>query len=484
MKPYDAEVLVLGTVLRHGVSAVQKLTADKFIFDGDGNFGTEHAEIWQKIVDITVSGRQPTLVNVLDVLPAYSHVLRSLIDRLSAVYHVYDHNPEAFEHWTSLVNKNGSVYQMAQAGQTLGASIRDVETFMQTASKIEDVDQWATEQLEKFSQMRNGVPVGYVHISEVVNMVQDRWKRILEGYEQPLLDSGMPSLSQNKLFPRGKMAVIHGLSGSGKSSFVFQVNLGTAFGLKRFGLPGCVAINSLEMDQDDLVERMTSILSRVDVSRFITNTVSKKDVDNLWYWSEIVKQLPIFIDNTNFITTSAMQYRATGLHVSSFGPVVQLSSDYGELFADDDASEEQRMNHVFRQQFHLSRLINASVLAISQSTHNSADTGRTYIAGADGTRYSRGILQSTDILVELWNAPQILLSGRKMIAPEDCTPAHPWLFIQKYRGAAVGIKIPLGWRAENTMFFDLAFNQTEGNETLFTHLDYLHEMFPEEVGSW
>ena len=46
--------------------------------------------------------------------------------------------------------------------------------------------------------------------------------------------------------PRDQLVVITGLSGSGKSSFVFQVNLGTALGLVRYGLPGCVAINSLD----------------------------------------------------------------------------------------------------------------------------------------------------------------------------------------------------------------------------------------------
>lgn len=488
MNPYDAEVLTLGTTLRFGSRAtalsVATLTADKFIFDSSAGFGREHSEIWQAIVDLSLMGREASVVNVISVIPEYAGIIRSLADRIYYSWHIAEFNGVEYLEWVNQVDKVGRVYHHLVTAEQQARDIKDLDAFLKTVDKVDDVDAWANEKLSAFQGSLSGAVTGYTHVSSIVESLKQKWEDTLSGKQSPLVDSGLPSLQLHKLFPKGKLAVIHGLSGSGKSSFVFQVLLGTALGLVRYNLPGCVAINSLEMDQEDLVERMASILSGVDVSKLINCSLSKDEVDRFMYWADIVAKLPIFVDGTNFITTTAMQYRASGLHVSAHGPVVQLASDYGELFADDEDTEEQRVNKVFRNQFRLARILNASVLAISQSTNDKSVTGKTYIAGPDGTRYSKGILQATDILAELWNPPQIYASGRaNIVAPEGMSLAHPYLLVQKFRGGTIGTPIGFGWKPESTTFFDLAIDQEAGDETLFTHLEPLGYRYEVE-GAW
>lgn len=477
MKPYDIESVTIGHVLRYGEQAsrlaLPQLTPDKFVFGVDGGFGVDHSVIWGAIMDVAlVDRRSPTFSNVSQQLNGdYSLALRSLMERMEHQYHISLFDSKDFINYANLVDKQGVVYNMAAIGGKLASYASDVERFMHTTANIEDIERWATERLTEFRTTLSTQSSGYIHVSEVVDAVKERWQRQFNGEELMIVDHGIPSLMAHNLFPLRKLGVIHGLSSSGKSTLVFQLNLGTAIGLYANDIQGCVAINSLEMEQEDLVERMAAILARIDVTKFMLGTLHKTELDRLMEQADFIAKLPIFIDDTNFITTSAMEYRASGLHVSEYGPVLQLSSDYGELFKDAGASEEQRVNQVFRNQFTLSRLIGASVIAISQSTVDPSASGKSYIAGPDGTRYSRGVLQGADIVAELWNPPQAEAAGRTVIAPKDYSTAHPWLFIQKYRGGKAGVAIPLGWRAETTTFFDMGLDQTVGKETVYTHLE-------------
>lgn len=486
MRPYDIECMVIAEVLRYGEKAsrlvLPQLGPDKFIFGTNGEFGVDHCAIWGGIMDVALTQRRPpTFANVSEYMPEYVTALRSLMDRLEHQYHLHTFDPNDFQSRAGLVDKQGVVYNMAHVGGQLATYATDTDVFMSTTRSIKDIEQWATEQLTQFREVVSTQSSGYVHVSTVVDALKEKWDRQLAGEELLIVPCGIPAIRGANLFPQRKMSVVHGLSSSGKSTLVFTINLGTAIQLYAENIPGCVAINSLEMEQEDLVERMCAILAHVNVGKFMAGTISKPDVDKLKEWADFVAKLPIYIDDTNFITTTAMEYRASGLHVSKHGPVIQLSSDYGELFRDTEGkSEEQRVSRVFRNQFNLSRLIGASVIAISQSTPDSS-LGKSYIAGPDGTRYSKAILHAADVTAELWNPPQAEAAGRTVVAPEGFSTAHPWLFVQKFRGGEAGVAVPLGWRAETTTFFDMNMDQTPGKEIVFTHLQ---KALDKDKGVW
>lgn len=493
MRPYDIEAIVIGTVLRYGLDSARtvlpQLTSDKFVFDVNGEFGMDHAVIWDAITDTFSDNRAPNLIEVSQHFGSeYFTELRSLVDRLEHQYKIYEYDAETFQRLAQQVDKAGVVYGMATSSAELSKTIEDTDIFAKTVSEIEDIDRWTSEQLGRFSSVHNMKTGGYESSAEIVTRLKDRWQKLYSGEETILPNCGLPILLKNALFPKGKLAVIHGMSGTGKSSFVFQVLLGTAIDLYLNNKQGCVAINSLEMEQDDLIERMCAILARVDVSKFMKGTIAPEEMARLDEWSGFVSALPIYVDGTNFITTSAMQYRSQGLHVSEHGPVVQLASDYTELFADEDNSEEQRVARIVRQHFHLARMLNASVLVISQSTVDKEVSKKTFIAGPDGTRYSKAIKHATDIQVEMWNPVSLRRQGHTIVVPdraEYCLD-YPHLFIQKYRGAAEGAEIPLGWIPESTTFYDqdVNFGMNSGKEVIFTHLQDAWAKYKGQENAW
>ncbi len=477
MSPYDIEALLIGLVLRYGIVVARivlpSLTSDKFCFGFSGSFGAEHSIVWNIIFDLYQDHRNPTYTEVSHTLNgAYDAELRALTDRVESMYKVYSLDVQQVMRWADIIDKQGIVFNVSRNGGKLGVNLTDVQSFMKAVNSINDIDQWVSQQLSIFRSQMSSKSTGYRRISTVAEEVGERWERIFRGEEVLVYPCGLPILEKHKLFPRSKLAIIHGLSGSGKSSFVFQVNLGTAIYLYQNNLAGCVAINSLEMDEYSLINTLVAPLARVDTSKLINKSMNRDELNRLQEAKEYLAHLPILIDTTNFLTTTAMQYRAQGLHVSEHGPVVQLSSDYGELFRDEGDSKEQRVNTVFREQFTLAKLINASVLAISQSTIDKQTSGKSYIAGADGIRYSAGALQAADIVVELWNPVAAKNAGRPVVAPEGVSLAHPYLLIEKFRGAKTGEQIGLGWLPHYSCFFDLDLNQGAvfNEEIIFDHL--------------
>jgi hypothetical protein len=84
---------------------------------------------------------------------------------------------------------------------------------------------------------------------------------------------------------------------------------------------------------------------------------------------------------------------------------------------------------------------------------------------------------ATDILVELWNPISITRQGHTIVVPEELSTAHPWLFVQKYRGAAEGAKIPLGWEPSTTTFYDHDENFNQSELVVYTHLKAAYEKY-------
>jgi replicative DNA helicase len=176
------------------------------------------------------------------------------------------------------------------------------------------------------------------------------------------------------------------------------------------------------------------------------------------------------------MTTDTMRYLATTLHNSDKGPLLQVGADYTELFGDDGENREQEVNAVTRNLFAMSRLFNASVIAISQSVYG-ANPGKTYIAGLNGLRYSRGVTHAADIVVELLNYPEMTNKGINFKAPETGEFASvldenkAWLLIEKYREGATGA-VPFGWEAPYTRFFDpILMRMTADDPKVYEHLD-------------
>lgn len=483
MKIYDYESIVLGTVLRYGVDAAQhvlpELTHARFVHSMSGELGgIDHQRIWQAIENsYLVDQQDPIPANVsLYLKTDYSEYMNRLIARLQSEYCIHELSVSTLIEFADLVDASGTIYQVSSLSSSLSSLISTEEVFNTSLDKVGDVNVWLSNILNQFTSIASASVDGYRPVSSLVGSVIDKWDRMARGEQLDILPVGIPCLEAAQLFPLGSLSIVHGMSSSGKTSFVLQALLGAAITLKQRNIKGCVAFNSLEMSHEALISRMSALLAKVDWSRLRggKQPLTENELERLKAAARYVETLPLFIDPENLLTTSTMRYRATGLHASEHGPVWMLGSDYGELFADEGDSKEQSISQVFRNQFRISRQLGCAVIAISQST----TTDRTYIAGPMGLRYSRGAQHAADVICEVWNPPYMASAGIDYKKHEMYGDHCAWLFIQKYRDGGQLGALPLGWTPEYTSFHDLnwVIDKLHGQVRIYNHTDIEKEI--------
>lgn len=481
---YDEECIVLGSVLRWGRQAalqvMPQLTADKFIYGEQESLTTyHHRAIWEAMENVVlVQGAEPFQGNLMTMMPGESDRIyfEALQDRLHTYYRIPQMDPDTLRLHAERVDRNGIIYRFAAIGARLG-EIANPEQFNKYVGTVKDVDAWATGVLREFQGVHQlGDDGGYVHIGEVVDQAQQVWSRQMAGEQMILLPCGIPALINAGLFPAGKFAVVHGRSTAGKSMVVHLSNLGTAIGMIKNGIKGCVAVNSLEMSGQEFVERSAAALAGFNAFTLLhePDRIDQVSYGRFLEYSEFIKKLPLWIDYTPRIALSKMSLRVGGLHLSEAGPVRQLSTDYFELFDVKDRgknkdSREQELADVANEHFTISRELGASVIGISQSTYQPGN--RTLVAGLYGMRYSRALTHQADIVVELVNYEAAKRSGESYSVLPGLSEENVWLLLQKYKGGPTDVKIPLGWQPEYTRLYDPEIcDPIGGNITLFDHL--------------
>lgn len=416
----------------------------------------EYTYVWKQIVDLQSEGKRPVVALIegidfdLDLEPE----------------NIYEFNINVLMKHAEYVYKTGVLRSVVQEAKKL--SKLEIEKLAPTIN----LDSFMSDVVDKFNYTKD--KTGYKHISEVGDRLLEKWDLLYNGQQVVILPVGIPIFLSSQLFPRGQLAILHGMSGTGKSALLMTILLGTAIGLKAEGIDGCVALNSLEMDDEQLVARCASLLAGIDHTRLIggKQALDETEYEKLKDWTKFVQTLPIYIDDSNLMDTGVMKYQANSLHIQK-GPIIQLGSDYSELFNDSIENKEQRIEQVSRNHFAIARMLDCSVLMISQSTYET--TAKDRIAGMNGLRWSRGATMAANIILELVNYPAMLRNGVKYVAPDDMGDTFAWVLIEKYRGGETG-KFPLDWEGSYTRFVDPEHTRANrGKLEVFEHLKRIPE---------
>lgn len=486
LKPYDYECLALGHVLAFGKDAAHvllpALDASKFVYDNGGKIQPGyHRRLWEAIEQCyLIKGIAPTITDVYSNLADASEedrlYLISLQERLSGYYRIYEPDRMRMEEYMVMVDRSGVLYWTMARAASISAPLLNQENFEQKVLEVLDVDTWVNENLSTFQKAVRPEQSGLVHISVAAQEARERAEMAARGEQVVLLPCGLPVLAEHGLLPAGKLVVLHGLSSSGKSALLQTLLLGTALGLVRYGLKGCVVHFSMEMTQIELVWRMASMLSGFDTSRIQRGPkeLSGEDFKRFLEWIDVVGKLPIFVDPTTGLLTSALRFKTEGLHVSGKGPVRLFGADYLELFGDTAGdNKEQRLDGMIHELYRITNQLGPTGLIISQTTYGSST--KLWPAGPLGLRYSRAIGNAADITMEVWNPMYMRSAGIDYARIEGISEEQPTIFVEKYRGGPTG-QFVLGWNPQATQFYDSEFNRGMAQITLFDHLQEIGQL--------
>jgi len=161
-------------------------------------------------------------------------------------------------------------------------------------------------------------------------------------------------------FQRSDLVIVAARPGVGKTSLLLTMALKAAEKGK------LVAIFSLEMSAEQLVQRMISSLSRVDAQRLRIGNLQDEDLPKIEDAIGHLADLPIYIDDTPALTPLQLRTKCRRLH-SEHG-LDMAYVDYLQLMTADTRTENrvQEVSYLSRMLKALARELDTPVLTASQ----------------------------------------------------------------------------------------------------------------------
>ncbi len=250
----------------------------------------------------------------------------------------------------------------------------------------------------------------------------------------------------NKLagMQNSNLIILASRPGQGKTSMALNIAQYVAVNA---GIP--VGIFSLEMSQEELVDRLLVGQADIDAWKLKTGRLGESDFDKLSLAMGELAEAPIFIDDTPGITISEMRTKARRLQIEH--GLKFLIVDYLQLVHGRNLDNRvQEVSEISQNLKNLARELKIPVLAISQLSRAVEQRGTRKPQLAD-LRESGAIEQDADVVMFIWR--------------ED--PEHSEqviLDIQKHRNGSTG-QINMIFRADRTKFYGMEKARGASKET-------------------
>lgn len=254
------------------------------------------------------------------------------------------------------------------------------------------------------------------------------------------LDSTLSGMQDSNLL------ILAARPGQGKTAMVVNISQHVAVNEKKG-----VAIFSLEMSKEELVDRLLVGQADVDAWRIKTGRLTDSDFTKLSNAMGQLADAPIFIDDTPGITVSEMRTKARRLHLEHNISLVMV--DYLQLVNPGRRydSRVQEVSIVSQSLKNLARELKVPVLAVSQLSRAVEHRGEKKPQLAD-LRESGSIEQDADVVMFLYR-PEDQLNAPTM---------QTKLLIAKHRNGPMG-EIDLLFRGDRVRFYNVE-KKREGGE--------------------
>ena len=230
----------------------------------------------------------------------------------------------------------------------------------------------------------------------------------------------------------------------GKTAFV--LNLAQHMAFKR---NHAVAVFSLEMSKEQLVNRMLSLESHVDAQKIRTGRLTDEEWMNLVEGSANIANSKLIIDDTPGISLSLLRSKCRRLKIEHDIQIVII--DYLQLMSGDNngsaASRQQEISDISRGLKALAREMNVPVVALSQLSR-AVEQRPDHRPMLSDLRESGAIEQDADVVMFLY---------REGYYNRDLSEAQQRVaevIIAKQRNGPIGT-VNLLWMPELTKFSDM-----------------------------
>ena len=236
---------------------------------------------------------------------------------------------------------------------------------------------------------------GFIRIKEMLWQTMERIESLQKsGKSVTGIPSGFADLDEmTSGFQKTELVIVAARPSMGKTAFC--LNIATQAAVEGHG----VAIFSLEMSKDALVQRMLCAEARVDSQSVRRGLLKDRDFTNLARAAGVMQQCPIWIDDTPALTLLEMRSKARRLKADSDLGLVIV--DYLQLMRSPEYAENrvQEVSDISRSLKALARELEVPVMALSQLSRASEQRGGDRRPQLSDLRDSGAIEQDADVVI-------------------------------------------------------------------------------------
>jgi replicative DNA helicase len=228
----------------------------------------------------------------------------------------------------------------------------------------------------------------------------------------------------------------------GKTAFVLNIAQNVAFREHM-----CVAIFSLEMSKEQLVNRMFSLESKVDAQALRTGNLSDADWEKLVEGAGVIGESELIIDDTPGISISELRSKCRKYKLEHDLKLIII--DYLQLMSGSggksNESRQQEISDISRSLKALARELSVPVVALSQLSR-AVEQRPDHRPMLSDLRESGAIEQDADVVMFIYRDDYYNKDTELKGISE--------IIVAKQRNGPVGT-IQLAWLAEYTKFANL-----------------------------
>jgi len=349
-----------------------------------------------------------------------------LIDTVPTAIHVeaYGHIVEEAAVRRRLLRAAGDIAQLAYRAQ----------------QEIGEVIDRAEQTLFGISQHR--IVRDLAPIQQVIRQYYDRIEYLHEHRDEPL---GVPTgfIDLDRLLgglQKSDLIIVAARPGVGKTSLCLSIARNAA----RLGKH--VAIFSLEMSDEQVVQRLVSAETGIDAQRLRLGHLQENEWPLFVHATGVLSELPIFIDDTPSISALQLRTKARRIHAEHGLDLIVV--DYLQLMTGDTRVENrvQEVSYISRMLKGLAREMDAPVVAASQLSRAVEQRTDKRPVLSD-LRESGSLEQDADVVMFIYR--------EEMYKPETEKQHIADIIISKHRNGPTGL-VQLYFRQQLAQFLDAA----------------------------
>jgi replicative DNA helicase len=432
----EAEQAVLGALLIDP-DAVFKVNT---FLRADDFYVERHRWLYDSVISLYDRGEAVDLVTLCDELERREQLAE--LGGAAYITSLINATPTALnvEHYGRIVERTSTLRRLiGAAGEIAALAYEDTENVDEVVDRAEQI-------LFGVSQQR--ITRDIMPIKDVVAAYYDRVDHLYQHKGETI---GVPTGFRNidKMLgglQNSDLIIVAARPGMGKTSLLLSFALNAA---RKYSQR--VAIFSLEMSAEQLVQRLISAETGIDSQRLRIGNLREEEWPTFIQATGALSDTMIFIDDTPSI--SAMQVRTKARRLYAEFGLDLIVIDYLQLMQGDRRTENrvQEISFLSRNLKGLARELNIPVVVASQLSRAVEQRNDKRPMLSD-LRESGSIEQDADIVVFIYRD--------EYYAPETDQANIAEVIVSKHRNGPTGM-VPLFFRKELAQFLDVEFMREE-----------------------